>query len=326
MIPPLKRGAFDAGEGWRGQRRVSAMPRADLNTILIDSIDDPRVEVYRNQRDAWLRAAHNPERVAGGEDGGSADGLAGGLRGGLFMAEGILVVEQLARSGHRADSVLLTPERLASHADLLGSFASGTPIFVAEPSVMNGIVGFKIHRGMLAAGHRGRERSLGEATGRARVGVLMEDLANHDNVGGIFRSVGALAGEGGCVLLSERTCDPLYRKALRVSVGQALRVPWARVGGEVARPIGELRREGWTVAALATDAGGMTLGGFVRTLRRDARVMLTVGAEGPGLSEAVRRAADACVRIPMDPAVDSLNVTVAASIALAAARDGLGIG
>ncbi|MFG0327377.1 MAG: TrmH family RNA methyltransferase [Phycisphaerales bacterium JB037] len=304
------------------------MPRADLNTILIDSIDDPRVEAYRNQRDAWLRAAHNPDRVAGGEDGGSADGLAGGLRGGLFMAEGILVVEQLARSGYRAHSVLLTPERRASHADLLGLFPVGTPIFVAEPSVMNGIVGFKIHRGMLAAGQRGTERSLGEATGRARLGVLMEDLANHDNVGGIFRSVGALAGEAGCVLLNERTCDPLYRKALRVSVGQVLRVPWARVGAGVGveEAAGALRRDGWTVAALATDARGVTLGEFAGSLAGDARVMLAVGAEGPGLSEAARRSADACVRIPMDPAVDSLNVTVAASIALAAVRDRLGIG
>ena len=282
----------------------------DGRHIVVDDLDDPRLEVYRNQRDAWLRARHNPDRVAGG----TGDD-------GLFMAEGSLVVSALLRSRYAVESVLATPGRVGAIQADLDRYAAGAPVYVVEAGLMERVVGFNLHRGLLAAGRRGVEPGAREVIESSRVLVIAEDLSNHDNVGGLFRTVSALV-QGGGVLLSPGCCDPLYRKALRVSMGHALEVAWARVenwpGGLEA-----VVRAGYRVLGLSP-AGSVS----VRRLdvRPGERVAVVVGAEGEGLRRETLAAiggAGELVSIPMRAGVDSLNVVVAMSIALERVAAGL---
>lgn len=276
----------------------------ELHLIQIDNIHDPRVSEYAGLKDAQLRAlASDPKSPPG-----------------VFLAEGELVVRELISSSLETLSVLLTPRLLETMRDALVRLPAGTPVYVAPQGVMDAVVGFHIHRGVLAAGRRPPPPDLGGLLRSAGALVVLEDLANHDNVGGIFRAVAALAGVpgpggtgGGGVLLSPRCCDPLYRKAIRVSIGTALRVPFARL-------------EPWPGALEAVRAAGFTL--IALTPAPDAvpvsdldpitmgRPALMLGAEGPGLSGQAMAAADVRVRIPISRAVDSLNVVVAAGVAL----------
>ncbi|MCB9846022.1 MAG: RNA methyltransferase [Phycisphaeraceae bacterium] len=270
------------------------MPRI----VPIDSIDDPRVEPYRNQRDAWLRAAHNPARAPDGLDDS-----------GLFIAEGHWVVEQLARSEFAGHSLLIAAPRLDAIGPTLDLFPPDTPAYVAPQPVLDGIAGFHVHRGVLACGHRPPPRDPGDVLDSSRTLVVLVGLTNHDNVGGIFRCVAALAGPDAAVLLTPDTCDPLYRKALRVSMGWALRVPFATIETGA---IADLAESGWTTLALTPDPAAPDLA----DLGPIDRPALLIGAEGPGLCPEILARAARRARIPIDPRVDSLNATVAAGIAL----------
>jgi tRNA G18 (ribose-2'-O)-methylase SpoU len=188
-------------------------------------------------------------------------------------------------------------------------------VYVAPPALLEAIVVFDLHRGLLAAGRRLLPTPAAEVVQRSRLLVLAEDLSNHDNVGGLFRTVAALAGAGAGVLLSPRCCDPLYRKALRVSMGHALTVPFATLhdwpGG-----LRDLARAGFRILALSPAGGGS-----VRRLdlQPDQHVAVLVGAEGAGLRAETLAALGSGVEpvaVPMRAGVDSLNVVVALGIAL----------
>ncbi|MEN0020815.1 MAG: RNA methyltransferase [Planctomycetota bacterium] len=274
------------------------MSDASLHTVRIEDPADPRVAVYRNQKDAWLA-------VQRGED--PAD-----KRAGLFMAEGELVVRTLLASRHRIHSVLISDNRLAVMADALAGIAQEVPIYVGSASLLESIVGFAMHRGVLAAGVRPGPTDIDSLLADREVLLIAEDLANHDNVGGVFRSLAAIAGvDRSAVLLSPRCCDPLYRKALRVSMGTVLQVPWA-----VLEPwpegLDRVRAAGYRIDALTPAADAVSIDEPVAA----GRVALLLGAEGPGLTEAAMAAADRRVRIPIDAAVDSLNAAVSASVAI----------
>ncbi|MEX0876934.1 MAG: RNA methyltransferase, partial [Phycisphaerales bacterium] len=148
---------------------------------------------------------------------------------------------------------------------------------------------------------------------RSRALIVLEDLSNHDNVGSVFRSAAALGGAGVGVLLSRRCCDPLYRKALRVSMGHALSVPFA-MADDLPALMGDLEAMGYTTIALTPDPGSMTLDDSLEPgIQKPA---LCLGAEGPGLSDALLAAARQRVKIPMAEGVDSLNIAVAAAICM----------
>jgi tRNA G18 (ribose-2'-O)-methylase SpoU len=174
--------------------------------IRIDDPDDPRIAAYRQVRD---------RDVAG--------------RAGGFIAEGEVVLRVLlgGRSRHRALSLLIAEQRLGKIEPLTQGLGEDVPVFVAGQAVMDAIVGFPIHRGLLALGERapdaGAEALLASLPARAVVLVLF-GIANHDNMGGLFRNAAAFGADA--VLLDATSCDPLYRKAVRVSVGAALKVPW----------------------------------------------------------------------------------------------------
>ncbi len=270
-----------------------------MNRIPIDTPSDPRIADYADQKDAWLR-------VQAAADVGQPTT---GLPQGLFMAEGLLVVEQVIRSKHEVRSILGTSHRLDALKDRLGSIPDEIPVFVADQEVMDQIAGFPIHRGLLACARATEQPALHDLLADATTLVILEDLANHDNVGGIFRNVAALGGPRAAVLLSPRCCDPLYRKAIRVSMGHALHVPFARATdwpGE----LGQVSEAGFTTIALTPDPGAEPLSPV------SGPVALLLGAEGPGLSPDTLARADVIARIPMAPGVDSLNVSVTSALAL----------
>lgn len=255
--------------------------------IRIEHLDDPRVADYANLRDAELVK-----------------------RRGIFVAEGTQVVRTLVESRRmNVRSVFLSDKRVD---EMRGALASTDLVYVASPEVMSGVVGFDIHRGCLAAGDLPPPtdpRSLLPGEGPATV-LVLEALANHDNVGAAFRNAAAFGVDA--VWLDERCADPLYRKAIRTSMAATLTVPWARASLDDVRA---LASQGYEVVAM-TPAGERSLA----QLERLDRVALLVGTEGRGLSEAALATATRRVRIDMAEGHDSLNVATAAAVALYALR------
>jgi tRNA G18 (ribose-2'-O)-methylase SpoU len=249
---------------------------------------DPRIAAYRDVRERDLVGRHDH-----------------------FIAEGEVVLQTLAQSPrHRLVSLLVDERRAAGLAHVTDLLPSDVPVYVASQAVLDGIVGFHIHRGILALGHRqpapSADALLAGIDGRALVVVLM-GIANHDNLGGIFRNAAAFGAAA--VLLDARCCDPFYRKAIRVSVGNTLTMPHARFGAEE-DVVALLERHGFTAVSLSPQ-GTYRLA----ELRRPGRVAVLLGTEGPGLDEAVL-ARTRTVSIPMAAGVDSLNVATTSGIVL----------
>ena len=254
-------------------------------TVAIDRVDDPRIAAYRAVR----------ERDLAGHEGG-------------FVAEGDVVVRVLIARGRYAIRSVLVSER--RDRGVLDGLADDVPVYVAAQAVMDAIVGFPIHRGLLAIGARGAAPEAGAVLATLApmatvIGAI--GIANHDNLGGIFRNAAAFGA--GAVLLDATCCDPLYRKAIRVSVGGALVVPFARCGSAAAM-LDALAVHGFEAIAL-TPRGAERIDALDAAPRR----ALLLGAEGPGLADDVLARARG-VRIDIAPDFDSLNVAVACGIAL----------
>ncbi|MGH9179177.1 MAG: TrmH family RNA methyltransferase [Acidimicrobiales bacterium] len=259
--------------------------------VPIDDPADPRVSDYLRLTDPDLRR----RREQGEGDGG------------FFIAEGLGVIRQLLRAPYRVRSLLLTPARLeALEAELAGVDA---PVYVGAPEVVNGVTGFHLHRGAVASAHREPLPDALGLAGAADLVVAAEGVNDHENLGALFRNAAAFAT--GAFLLDPTTADPLYRRSIRVSMGQVLHVPFAR-----ARPwpeaLAQLQHLGFEVLALAPAPGGVD----VREVEPRPRQVVLVGAEGPGLSRSALAVADRRVRIPLAVGVDSLNVATAAAVAL----------
>ncbi len=271
--------------------------------ILVRDLADPHLADYAGLREAE-RAPDAAEK-----------------RRGIFMAEGELVARRLFDSGFKVRSILLTPARLKT---LGPDIPRGITVFVASQADMNRLVGFNMHRGVLACGERPPETGADAVLAAARTLVLLEGLCNLDNVGGIFRSAAALADRPG-VLLDPTCCDPLYRKAIRVSMGRTLSIPFARLS-PWPESLARVKAAGFTILAMTPSAKAVPIDQITcspphlsRSRRGDPtspRLALLFGTEGEGLTDAALAAADTLVRIPIAPGVDSLNVNVAAAIAL----------
>lgn len=232
-------------------------------------------------------------------------------REGRFVAEGKVVLNVLFSAARfEAESVLVLDKRLQGLADTLALAPVSMPLYVAEQAVMDAIAGFHIHRGILAIGRKRADETLEDLVGslpqRACVVVLV-GLSNHDNVGAIFRNAAAFGADA--VLLDTSCCDPLYRKAIRVSVGAALKVPFA-IAPEPGTIVETLARAGFDQIALSP-AGTSD----IRSASPGQRTALYLGTEGDGLPETLM-AKLRTVRIDMAPGFDSLNVAAASAIAL----------
>jgi tRNA G18 (ribose-2'-O)-methylase SpoU len=231
-------------------------------------------------------------------------------RRGEFIAEGEVVLRVLLGGAARcqASSLLVAQGRLARLEPLIEGL--DVPVYAASQAVMDAVVGFHIHRGLLAHGVRppdpGAEALLGSLPQRALV-VALFGVSNHDNIGGVFRNAAAFGADA--VLLDAACCDPLYRKGIRVSVGATLKVPFARLGPDE-DALSLLERAGFEAVALAPGAADP-----LAAITRGDRVAVLLGAEGPGLPPAVL-ARVRPVGIAMAPGWDSLNVAAASAVVL----------
>jgi tRNA G18 (ribose-2'-O)-methylase SpoU len=228
---------------------------------------------------------------------------------GLVIAEGVLVVQRMLASPFTPLAFLGTERRLAElKADLTGNAA---PYYRVSAEVMAQAVGFHLNRGVLAAARRAPERSVADVIDGARTVAVLEGVNDHENLGSIFRNAAGLDVDA--VVFGSGCADPLYRRAVRVSMGHALLVPFA-CAADWPNDLKALQQNGFRLLAMTPDSSSSTLPVAMATVR-DERVAILVGAEGPGLSYAAMKASDLRVRIPMSRGTDSLNVATAAALA-----------
>ena len=253
----------------------------------ISNPGDPRLADYVGLTDVARRRRVEPD----------VDGV------GIFIAEGEPVVRRALAAGYRMRSLLVDVKRYDALRDL-----DVAPAYVAEPAVLMAVTGFNVHRGVLASFTRKPQPALTPLLESARRLLVCEDLTSTTNLGAVLRSAAALGVDG--VLLSPECCDPLYRRAVRVSMGEALRLPTHRVGAWPGA-LSDVRAAGFTVIALTPDSTADP----IDRVQIPAKAALLLGEEGSGLSAAAMAAADIRVRVPLAAGVDSLNVAAAAAVA-----------
>src|SRR5699024_538790 len=231
---------------------------------------------------------------------------------GLVVAEGVLVVERMIASRFRPHTLMGTENRLAELRGPGGDGLDGVdaPFHLVSAETMERCIGFHLNRGVLAAAHRPEPLPVDTALAGAETVIALEGVNDHENIGAIFRGA---AGLGAQALLFGAGCADLYRRTVRVSMGHVLRVPFAHAENWPGA-LDRLREAGYTVVSLTPDPAAPTLAAALAELR-GRRVVLLVGAEGPGLAERTMRRTDVRARIPMTPGADSLNVATAATLA-----------
>lgn len=265
--------------------------------IRIEDPDDPRLHDYVGLTDVALRRRTEPER-------------------GLYVAESEKVIRRALAAGHRPRSFLMGERWLTDLGDVVADAeADGIPVFVGDADVIEALTGFHLHRGALAAMQRPELPTVTDLLDGARRVLVLEDIVDHTNVGAVFRSAAALGVDA--VLVTPRCADPLYRRAIRVSMGTVFQVPWTRIdpwpGG-----VSLLSDLGFTTAALALREDSVGLDELAAD--PPGRLALILGTEGDGLTHRTLAEVDLTVRIPMLGGVDSLNVAAAGAVAAWALR------
>ncbi|MEP7016857.1 MAG: RNA methyltransferase [Actinomycetota bacterium] len=265
---------------------------------------DERVRDYFTLTDVALRTKVEPER-------------------GLYLAESEKVIRRALGAGHRPRSFLMGKRWVTELSDIVERAESqGVPVYFASAGIIERMTGFHLHRGALASMHRPQLVEPAELLQNAlqrdvsRV-LVLEDIVDHTNVGAVFRSAAALGVDA--VLTTPRCADPLYRRAVRVSMGTVFQVPWTRIepwpdGLQL------LRDHGFTIAAFALGDGAVSLDDLAAN--QPDRLAMVFGTEGDGLSRLAVKGADLVVKIPMSGGVDSLNIAAASAVALWALRPG----
>lgn len=289
-----------------------------MGVVRIDSLNDPRLDAYARLTEVQLRNKLEPEK-------------------GIFIAESAKVIERALAAGHEPVSFLMEERWLPQIQELLakvcrrrtdeagarGWLPDDIPLFVAPDDVLKRLTGFELTRGALGAFRRPRQKSVEELLGDARLVAVLENITNHTNVGAIFRSAAALGVDA--VLVTPACYDPLYRRAVRVSMGTVFQVPWTRIGSEASGTPGHpsaawadegiplLHRLGFKTAALALWDDSIWLDD--PQLAREERLAVVLGTEGDGLAPETIARCDYTVKIPMMHGVDSLNVAAASAVA-----------
>ncbi len=265
-----------------------------MQVTRIEGPEDPRVAPYRSVTDAELLRVH-----------------------GLFVAEGRFVVERLIEGGRfRVRSLLLNDPAWRALEPSCAKLGSDVEVYLGSSRDFEDLTGYNVHRGCLALAERPQPVPLDAMLSTARTVVVLEHVANADNVGGVFRNAAAFGADA--VLLSPTSCDPLYRKAIRTSMAATLGVPFATLDdGSGAWPaaLAGLRRRGFRLVALTPREPAQDLEEFARHAA-PARLAILLGAEGAGVTSEAEAAADYRVRIPIVRQVDSLNLAVASGIVL----------
>ena len=265
----------------------------------VADVEDSRLADYAGLTDMELRTSLEPAQ-------------------GLFIAEGTRVISRAVAAGYPVRSVLVAERRLGDLPALLPQLAeTGAPVYVVPDQIAERLTGYRVHRGALASLRRKPLPQAAVLAAAARRVIVLEDLVDHANVGAIFRCAAALGVDA--VFLSPRCADPLYRRAVKVSMGAVFAIPYARMTGWYDGLAG-LRAAGFRLLALTPDQAAAPISAAVAGQRTAQRIALLLGTEGDGLSSRWLHEADQAVRIPMHPGalaagVDSLNVVAAAAIA-----------
>lgn len=262
------------------------MDPAPLLTIDIGDAEDPRVDDFRRLTDGELRRRDE-----------------------VYIAESFPVVQRALDAGHEVVSVLAQRKWLPK-IEALG-LPEGTPVLLVSAELAERVTGYAVHRGALAVMRRPPLREVPALLDGARRILILDDLKDPTNVGAIFRNAAALGTDA--VLVTPGCADPLYRRAIRVSMGAVFQVPWTRTG-EWPELAEQLRAAGFRTVALALADESVPIDEFSRSAPE--RLALCLGNEGEGLGSEALASADAIVRIPMRPGVDSLNVAAASAVAL----------
>ncbi|WP_371298287.1 TrmH family RNA methyltransferase [Paraeggerthella sp.] len=272
----------------------------------IDVLEDPRLDAYARLTEAQLRSKLEPEK-------------------GIFIAESGKVIERALEAGLEPLSMLMEAKWVPALQPVIDRIALDhpeVPVFVAPHDELAKLTGFELTRGALAAFRRPKPRSVADAVANARRIAVLEDITNHTYVGAIFRSAAALNLDA--VLVTPSCYDPLYRRAVRVSMGTVFQVPWTRIGDDdAARATGHstwaeegvplLHSLGFKTAAMALSDDSVSLDD--PALATEEKLAIVLGTEGDGLSRSTIARCDYTVRIPMAHGVDSLNVAAASAVA-----------
>jgi tRNA G18 (ribose-2'-O)-methylase SpoU len=277
----------------------------------LESAADPRVSDYTQLTDVHLRKLREPAE-------------------GMYIAESSRVLRRALAAGHQPRSFFLAEKWLDGLQDVLGAYPQ-VPAFIGTAALLEEITGFHLHRGAMAAMQRPapvplpellavaqraavQESGRGPARGRSRIAIL-ENLTDHTNVGAVFRSAAAIGVDA--VLVTPECADPLYRRAIRVSMGTVFQVPWTRIESWPAS-IEQLKEAGYFVAGMSLGEGAITLDELVAQDHQN--LVLVFGTEGDGLKPETDQLLDARVTIPMMNGVDSLNVAASSAVAFYATR------
>lgn len=259
---------------------------------VIDDPGDPRLADYVRLRETSLRRHLEAEH-------------------GLFIAEGEKVIRRAVEAGYRPRSFLLAERWLPGLADVLARWPE-VPVYVVSEALAEEVTGFHVHRGALASLHREQRHTVEELLSFDRL-VIMEDVVDHTNIGAVLRNAAALGWDG--VLLAPRAADPLYRRAIKVSMGAVFSVPWARLTDWAAAP-GLLRSAGFTTVALTLADDAVDLAEVAAWQQQSpTKIAIMLGTEGAGLSSQWSSGAGVRAVIPMRAGIDSLNVAAASAIA-----------
>ncbi|MFC4223976.1 TrmH family RNA methyltransferase [Lysinibacter cavernae] len=265
-----------------------------MSIIPIDSLADPRLTDFAHRTDVALKHDQKTEH-------------------GLYIAESALVLERALRAGHQPRAVL-SLGGTTDEAQRLLALHPETPVFTGPGELLAELTGYELHRGLIASLDRPPLPDPADLLRDSSLVVIIENVVDPTNVGAIFRSVGAIGADA--VFVTERCSDPFYRRAIRVSMGTVLQVPWTRVPGW-AETRELLHANDFEIAALALTDDAVSLRDYAATIAGSGkRVALVLGTEGAGLTPEAIEAADVVVQIPMKHGIDSLNVAAASAVAI----------
>ena len=266
------------------------------NIIEITDFHAPELDPYARLTQNQLRSRLEPEK-------------------GIFIAESPKVISRALDAGFVPVSLLMERRQITGPAAEILTRCGEAPVYTADRELLAALTGFELTRGVLCAFHRPAPRTAAELCRNARRVAVLEGIVDSTNVGAIFRSAAALGIDA--VLVTPTCCDPLYRRAVRVSMGTVFQVPWARIGEDAAdwprKGIEQLHVLGFKTAAMALREDSVPLSD--PALNREEKLAIVMGTEGDGLASDTIASCDYTVRIPMSHGVDSLNVAAASAVA-----------
>ena len=266
------------------------------NIIEITDFSAPELDAFARLTEAQLRNKLEPEK-------------------GIFIAESLKVIQRALKAGYEPVSLLTERKHLGGQAKDLVAMLGDVPVYTADDDLLEGLTGYALTRGVLCAMRRRAMPTVEELCKDARRVAVLESIVDATNVGAIFRSAAALGIDA--VLVTPTCCDPLYRRAARVSMGTVFQVPWTRIGETAAdwpeRGMERLKALGFQTAAMALSDDSVSVED--PALRDVEKLAIILGTEGDGLSADTIADCDHVVRIPMREGVDSLNVAAASAVA-----------